>query len=294
MDQREAYLKAGEITRKIKEEIPQRVSEGTRYIDLANFVEGMIFDEGAIPAFPVNISVNNISAHDTPTLDDARMFSKGDYVKVDLGAHVDGYIADTAITVHVDEEEDDLIRASRDALNAAIEMVRPGVRTNEIGRIIEETIRSYGLKPIENLSGHGLEQYVCHSSPTIPNYDTGHGVELREGDVIAIEPFATDGIGKVADDEDHLIFKYMSERPVRLPLARKVLMTIKKNYDTLPFAQRWLSQIYTKRKTEFALKYLVRSSSIYAFAVLKEANDGNVSQFEHSMFVTSDGAEVFT
>jgi len=294
MDEREAYLRAGEITRKVKELLPEKVSDGVAFLDIANFVENMIIEEGARPAFPVNISVNNISAHDTPTIDDVRKVSKGDYVKVDIGAQIDGYIADTAITIHVDEGEDDLMKASKEALEAAIEAVRPGVRTNEIGKVIEDTIKAYGLKPIENLSGHGLEQYVCHSSPTIPNYDSGHGVELREGDVIAIEPFATDGIGKVMDDEEHLIFKYMSERPVRLPLARKVLMTIKKNYNTLPFAQRWLSEIYTKRKTEFALKYLVRSSSIYAFAVLKEADNGNVTQFEHSMFVTSDGPKVFT
>ncbi|HOP08854.1 MAG TPA: type II methionyl aminopeptidase [Candidatus Methanofastidiosa archaeon] len=294
MDEREAYLKAGEITKGIKEQLPDKVIEGTSYLDLAKFVEGAIVEGGARPAFPVNISVNNVSAHDTPTIDDERRFSKGDYVKVDLGAHIDGYIADTAVTIHVGGGDDDLMRASKEALDAAIDTVRPGVRTNEVGKAIEDTIRGYGLNPIENLSGHGLEQYVCHSSPTLPNYDTGQGVELREGDVIAIEPFATDGIGKVVDDEEHLIFKYMGDRPVRLPLARKILTTVKRNYNTLPFAQRWLSEIYTKRKTEFALKYLVRSSSIYAFAILKEANNGNVTQFEHSMFVTSDGAEVFT
>ncbi|MBN1785949.1 MAG: type II methionyl aminopeptidase [Candidatus Methanofastidiosa archaeon] len=294
MEERDAYIRAGEITRMIKEKVPAMVRNGTTYLELARFVEGTIVEQGAHPAFPVNISVNNISAHDTPTIDDVRTFKDGDYVKVDIGAQIDGFIADTAMTVKVGENDDDLIKASKDALEAAIEMVRPGVRTNEIGGAIEEAIRGYGFRPIENLSGHGLEQYVCHSSPTIPNYDTGQGVALREGDIIAIEPFATDGIGKVMDADEHLIFKYVADRPVRLDLARKVLGTIKRNYNTLPFAERWLSEIYTKRKTEFALKYLVRSSSIYAFAVLKEANNGNVSQSEHSMFVTSDGAEVFT
>jgi len=294
MEERDAYLKAGEITRKIKGDLPDIAKIDTPYLDVAKYVEGKIIDNGAKPAFPINISVNNISAHDTPTIDDKRTFSKGDYVKLDIGAQIDGFIADTAITIKIGEPDDDLVKASRDALQAAIDMVRPGAKTNEIGGVIDETIRGYGLKPIENLTGHGLEQYVCHSSPSMPNYDTGHGVALREGDVIAIEPFATDGIGKVMDAEEHLIFKYISDRPVRLPLARKVLGTIKKNYNTLPFAQRWLSEIFTKRKTEFALKYLVRSSSVYAFAVLKEAGNGSVSQAEHSMFVTADGAEVFT
>jgi methionyl aminopeptidase len=294
MDSYECYIKAGEIVRRLKEESRPLVVEGARYVDVANFIEDKTREYGGAPAFPVNISVNNISAHDTPTLDDARTFKKGDYVKVDMGAHVEGYIADTAYTVRVDSPDDDLVKASRDALNAALEVVRPGIQTNEIGAVIDETIRSYGFVPIENLTGHGLEQYVAHSSPSIPNLDVGAGTKLKEGDVIAIEPFATDGAGSVMDDETYLIFKYIADRPVRLQLARKMLSTIKNNYNSLPFAQRWLSKIYSKRKAEFALKYLVRSSSVYAFSVLKESDGGNVSQAEHSLIVREDGPEVFT
>lgn len=294
MDPHDQYLKAGEITRKAKAESRDIIKQGAKYVDIAKFIESKIKEYGGAPAFPVNISVNNISAHYTPTIDDTKTFAKGDYVKVDIGAHVDGYISDTAFTVKVGESDDDLIIASKEALSAAIEMIRPGVRTNEIGRVINETITGYGFKPIENLTGHGLDRYLTHSSPSIPNVDTGQGVALKEGDIIAIEPFATDGAGRVMDDEQYLIFKYLADRPIRLPLARKVMQTIKRNYSNLPFAQRWLSEIYTKRKTEFALKYLVRSSSIYAYSVLKEMDGGNVSQAEHSMIITADGAEVYT
>ncbi len=294
MDPHDQYLKAGEIARKVKTESHDIIKQGAKYVDVAKFIESKIKEYGGAPAFPVNISVNNISAHYTPTIDDAKTFAKGDYVKVDIGAHVDGYISDTAFTVKVGESDDDLIIASKEALSAAIDMVRPGVKTNEIGRVINETITGYGFKPIENLTGHGLDRYLTHSSPSIPNVDTGQGVALKEGDIIAIEPFATDGAGRVMDDEQYLIFKYLADRPIRLPLARKVMQTIKRNYSNLPFAQRWLSEIYTKRKTEFALKYLVRSSSIYAYSVLKEMDGGNVSQSEHSMIITADGAEVYT
>lgn len=294
MDSHECYIQAGEITKKVKAESREMLHEGVLYRDLASFIEGKIVEYGGEPAFPVNISVNNITAHYTPSIDDEQVFAKGDYVKVDIGAQIDGYIADTAYTVKVDCEDDELVIASRAALEAAIATVRPGVKTNEIGRVIDETIRSYGLKPIENLTGHGLDQYVQHGPPSIPNFDTGHGAVLKEGDVIAIEPFATNGGGKVVDDERYLIFKYLGDRPVRLPLARQVLATIRKDYSSLPFAQRWLSEKYTRRKTEFALKYLVRSSCVYAFNVLKEVDGGNVSQHEHSMIVTADGAEVYT
>ncbi|MHC1604505.1 MAG: type II methionyl aminopeptidase [Candidatus Methanofastidiosia archaeon] len=294
MDERECYLKAGDIIRRLKEESRELIKDGGKYLDVAEFIERKIIEYGAKPAFPVNISVNNISAHYTPTIDDIRCFSKGDYVKIDLGAHVEGYIADSAFTVKVEENDDDLIKASQEALDAAIEMVRPGVKTNEIGKAIEDVIRSHDFKPIENLTGHGLVQYGQHAPPSIPNFDTGSGIALKEGDVIAIEPFVTDGRGKVVDDDMYLIFKYVTDRPMRLSLARKMFAIIKKNYSTLPFAQRWLSKMFTRRKTEFALKYLVRSSSIYGFSVLKEIDGGNVSQSEHSLFVTSDGGEVFT
>jgi len=293
-DVHEKYLHAGEITKKVKESSRALLHEGVTYVDLARHIESSIVELGGTWAFPVNISVNNVTAHYTPTIDDTGVFHRGDYVKVDLGAQVDGYIADTAYTVRVDSPDDDLVNASRDALMAAIDMVRPGVRTNEIGRVIDETIRGYGLKPIENLTGHGLDQYVQHGPPSIPNFDTGHGAPLEEGAVIAIEPFATDGGGRVVDDERCLIFKYLGDRPVRLPLARQVLATIRREYPALPFAQRWLSEVYTRRKTEFALKYLVRSSCVYAFNVLKEVDGGSVSQTEHSMIVTKDGAEVYT
>jgi methionyl aminopeptidase len=294
MDSHECYIKAGEITKRVKAESREMLLPGTSYVDLARFIEGKIVEYGGEPAFPVNISVNNITAHYTPTIDDEHVFSDGDYVKVDIGAQVDGYIADTAYTVKVGHEDDDLVNASKAALDAAIGVVRPGVKTNEIGRVIDETIRSYGFKPIENLTGHGLDRYVQHGSPSIPNFDTGHGVALKEGDVIAIEPFASAGGSKVIDDERYLIFKYLGDRPVRLPLARQVLATIRSDYASLPFAQRWLSEKYTRRKTEFALKYLVRASCVYAFNVLKEVDGGNVSQAEHSMIVTADGAEVYT
>ncbi len=294
MDSHECYILAGEITKKVKAESREMLHAGTPYIDLAKYIEGKIVEYGGELAFPVNISVNNITAHYTPLIDDEHVFSEGDYVKVDLGAQIDGYIADTAYTVKVDCEDDGLVLASRAALDAAIAVVRPGVMTNEIGRVIDETIRSYGFRPIENLTGHGLDQYVQHGPPSIPNFDTGHGTALKVGDVIAIEPFATDGGGKVVDDDRYVIFKYLGDRPVRLPLARQVLSTIRKEYSSLPFAQRWLSEKYTRRKTEFALKYLVRASCVYAFSVLKEVNGGNVSQAEHSMIVTEDGAEVYT
>lgn len=294
MDVREKYLKAGEIAKKIKLESREYVKEGANYLDVANFIESETKAQGAFPAFPVNISVNNISAHYTPPIDETSVFEKGDYVKVDLGVHVDGYIADTAYTVKVGEPDDDLVKASREALDAAIEMVAPGAMSNKIGAVIDETIRSYGLKPIENLTGHGLDQYIAHSSPSMPNYDNGYGVALKEGDVIAIEPFATDGGGRVVDDEVYLIFAYVLDRPVRLPLARNILSLVKREYNTLPFAQRWLSEKFTKRKTEFALKYLVKASAFYGYSVLKEIDGGNVSQHEHSMIVTADGAEVFT
>ncbi len=170
---------------------------GNSLLEVAEFVEKKTIELGGRPAFPCNISRNEEAAHATPKAGDKDVFGK-DMVKLDLGVHVDGYIADSAVTVDLSGNSD-ILKASEDALAAAIDLMKPGVSTGEIGAAIEESIRNYGLSPITNLSGHGLSQYEAHDDPSVPNKRIEGGVILRKGDVLAIEPFATNGTGLVHD-----------------------------------------------------------------------------------------------
>jgi methionyl aminopeptidase len=268
-------------------EVVSRVKPKIRLLEIAEFVENRIVELGAEPAFPCNISINSDAAHFTPKKDDNRVFNEGDVVKIDIGAHIDGYIADTALTVDLGEHED-LIKASEDALRNAIDNIHAGVDTAFLGGVIESTIREYGFKPIINLTGHGLMPYLPHTPPTIYNFKTDRGTELEEGAIIAIEPFATDGAGKVVERGETEIYSLINPKPVRMKMARDILKEVEK-YKTLPFARRWLTKAPT-----IILSKLVREGLFREYPVLTEVGKGLVSQAEHTVIVEEDGARIVT
>ncbi|MBP2029944.1 methionyl aminopeptidase [Methanohalophilus levihalophilus] len=281
------YLTAGEILSTVRKEAKEKIKVGARLLDVAEFVEQRTIELGGKPAFPCNISRNEEAAHATPRTGDEDVFEK-DMVKLDLGVHVEGYIADAAVTVDLSGNPD-LVKASENALAAAIDTVKAGVNTAEIGAVIEETIRGYGFKPITNLTGHGVSRYLAHTPPSIPNRHVGHGVELEQGQMIAIEPFATDGAGKISEGALTEIFQIVQNKPIRMPAARKLLKELQE-YKTLPFAKRWL----TSPKLDLSLMQLERAGLITSYPVLKEVGGGLVSQAEHTVVVTEDGCEIIT
>ena len=282
----EKYRKAGKILSEAREEAARKVVEGESLLTVAEFTENLIREKGGEPAFPVNISRNDEAAHATPSFNDKTVFGK-DMVKLDIGVHIDGYIADTAVTVDLSGNPK-LVEAAQVALENALKFIHAGVNTSEIGGVVEDTIGSFGFKPIINLTGHGLEQYIQHAPPTIPNKRMPHSVVLEEGDIVAIEPFATDGAGKIHDAGNAEIYHLISNRPVRHPSARALLQEIEK-YKTLPFAKRWLGE-----RVDFALVQLVKAGVIQPYPVLKEIKGGLISQAEHTILVTADGCEVIT
>ncbi len=295
MDEREALIKAGEIARQVKKEVVDLIKPGAKLYDIAEFVERRIVELGGKPAFPCNLSINEIAAHYTPYKGDESVLKEGDYLKVDLGVHVDGYIADTALTFRVGMEEDELMEAAKQALEDAIATVRAGVRISEIGKAIEEAIRGRGFNPIVNLSGHKIERYKLHAGISIPNvYRPNDTYELKEGDVIAIEPFATTGAGQVIEVPPALIFMYVRDRPVRMAQARRLLMHIKREYKSLPFAYRWLQGFMPEGQLKLALAQLDRMGAIYSYQVLREVRGGMVAQFEHTIIVEKEGVYITT
>jgi len=150
-------------------------------------------------------------------------------------------------------------------------------------------IEGYGYTPILNLSGHGVEQYDAHTGPNIPNRAVERSVELEAGQVIAIEPFATDGRGKVGEGATEEIYEQVADGSVRDRRARQVLEEIEA-FDDLPFAERWLEG----SRSEMALRRLKRAGIIKGYPVLKEDDGQLVSQAEHTLIVTEDGCDVTT
>lgn len=284
----ESYRKAGRILAEVLSEARSGVQVGASLLEVAEFVEDSIRSRGAEPAFPCNISLDRAAAHYTPSPGDESRFGES-MVKLDVGVHVDGYVADAAVTVDLSGHPD-LVEASEAALAAALEVIGPGVRTGRIGAAIEEAISGYGYRPVSNLTGHGLLQYEAHAEPAVPNRAMEKGVILKEGDVIAIEPFATNGSGRISEAPINEIYGFSFPRPVRLPQARALMKEIQERYRTLPFARRWLKG----ERAEYALQQLLKAGVVHRYPVLWEVERALVSQAEATVVILEEGTEVIT
>ena len=285
----ESLREAGRIHSEVSETAREMVEEGASLLELAETVEDEIRAEGGAPAFPVNISRDEEAAHATPARDDDATFGE-EMVNVDIGVHVDGWIADAAFTVDM-SGNDGIVEASQAALDAALETVEAGVSTAEIGEAIEDSIDGYGYNPVYNLTGHGLGEYQQHTSPSVPNRGVDQGVTLNEGDVVAIEPFATDGGGKVKEGGDEEIYSLQNpDARVRSRRARDLVETVTEEYHTLPFAKRWIDN----DRLDMSLRRLKSTDVIEGYPVLKEDEGFYVSQAEHTVIVEEDGCEVTT
>ncbi|WP_406533581.1 type II methionyl aminopeptidase [Methanobrevibacter sp.] len=302
----ESYLKAGKIVSDIRSEASKMITDGALVIDLVNYVESEILKTGAEIAFPCNVSINEIAAHYTSPAEDKTQFKAGDMVKLDLGAMVDGYIADSAVTIiaggNIDENytqdeinlHEEIIEASAAGLEAAIATARAGVEVSKIGAAVHEAIAEYNLNPIFNLTGHSLEQNNLHAGISIPNYDNHDNYVLEEGQAVAIEPFATNGEGIVNDAPGHYIFSYMANKPFRMKTTQKVLKYIQHNHAYVPFSGRWITDEFGNRKGSIALKQLSEAMAIYPYAPLREKKNCFVSQKEHTLIIEKEGCTVTT
>jgi methionyl aminopeptidase len=289
------FEKAGKITGSVLKEAKKLVMPGESYLDIAESLEKMIVDAGGRPAFPANISVNEIAAHFTPEATSDILIGETDVVKIDIGAHVNGCIGDTALTIDLSDSQGKLCEASQAALDAALASMKPGMRVGEIGGIIEKEIISRGFKPIENLTGHRIEPYLLHAGEEIPNIATNASYELEEGDVFAVEPFASAGSGRVADTAQVEIFALQGAPKLRNKYARELLEKIIREYYSLPFAERWLKGAFKSRLTlTTALRELLNSGALHPYPVLRDTGKGLVSQFEHTVVIEHDSAKVMT
>jgi methionyl aminopeptidase len=282
-EQIDDHVKAGKIAAEALQYGKSMIKPGGKVIEVLDKVEAKILELGGGIAFPAQISLNEFAAHSCSDINDKTVFDK-QIVKLDVGAHVNGRIADNALTVGLSGEHEDLIKASREALDNVLKEIKIGMTLSEIGKIVQETIESYGFKPVRNLSGHGLGNFNIHVSPSIPNFENGSNFKLEEGMVIAIEPFASSGAGMIKEKGEASVFTLRDDVNVRDPITRKVLGTIRK-YKGLPFAKRWLEKEFGEKKTAFALRRLKFSGALTAHKPLADASSGMVSQAEHSVII---------
>jgi len=292
----ERFREAGLISRKVKEEAYRIVKEGAKILEICEILEDIIRREGAEPAFPCNVGVNEVAAHYTATPQDVTIIPPRSIVKVDIGISLDGYIADTAITVVLDPRLELLAESAKMALHEAIKAIKPGVSISKIGSIIHKTITGMGFKPIRNLTGHEIKRYNLHAGLSIPNIPVRSGEKLREGHIYAIEPFATTmrGAGEVISIKTMTIFRIDSETIFRRKLKGEEFELAKllaERFDNLPYTPRWIDNFDRFRKVH---EKMTKTGKIHGYPVLVEKLGEPVAQFEHTVYVNSNGCEILT
>ena len=287
------FLKAGAIAARVLTEVAPKVKSGVKVITICNLAERKIVEYGGKPAFPCNVSINEEAAHYSSPHDDLRVFPDQGLVKVDIGAHVNGHLSDTAMTVDLDGSYEQFVAAAEEALNAAIEVIRPGIRLGEVGSVIENTIKQYGLKPVHQLSGHQMKQWTLHAGKNVPNVRTHVSAKMNVGETYAVEPFSTDGNGTIRGSREAFIFANNMRNTKRLEIPiLQVRDAARERFGSLPWAGRWIND--EKVDVTAALKALERAGAIHSYPVLIEGKNGMVAQAEHSLFVGKDGAIVST
>lgn len=280
----EHFRKAEKISTEVIQFAKPLVKTDDKILDIAETIENKIRELGGKPAWPVNMSINEIAAHYTPEINDTIVLKEGDLVKVDVGVQVNGCPWDRAFTVRIGKKSHPLIEASQKALDEALKTMKAGTKVFEISEVTESTVNSLGFNVVRNLSGHGIEQYHQHAYPMIPNSKNTIQAELESGKVYAMEVFTTNGSGIVIESSPTGIFKYHEDKSVRLWEARRILEMAKNEFDQLPFCKRWIKGI-SPLKLDIALRQLAESSAIETFPPLKEQSNGIVAQTEETVII---------
>ena len=292
----EDYLKAGKIAGEVRENVRKKNWVGSTLLEICEYVESEIIKRGAKCAFPVNTSLNEVAAHYTAEPNDPKTVSDADLVKIDLGAQVNGYIADTAVTVNYDTQYDSLVQAAENALQAAMSMIKVGVKSKDVGRKIQNTIMDMGFKPIANLSGHSLDQYTIHAGKTVPNMWTIGSFSFSENEAFACEPFVTtkNALGFVRNGKIKNIYALVSRKKTKDDEADKLLEYIWNNFNMLPFSLRLIVKEWEEKEARKMLDFLIKKKVVKAYAILVEANGKTVAQAEHTFIPTQTGVTVTT
>ena len=287
---------AGKIAKLTLDQIKSYIKPGISIGALHDTLIKLIQKRGADLAFPPNISLDHCAAHDTANIEEARVIPKRAIIKIDIGANVNGMLSDTAKTFSTDGKNIRLIKASQEALNKAIEILKPGIRVSDIGLVVQDTIEHFGYKPIANLTGHQLEKAHLHAGVSIPNVKAmpfSKRTKIKEGMILAIEPFATNGTGPNSGYVDNLgeplIFSSNGNPQTEVG---KILT---KRFELLPFSLRYANQYLVEQNVKVNnLSQILSQDRFHGYPPLVEKTGGLVSQAEHSVLITKSSAKILT
>ena len=297
--------KLGAMTREIRKEVSLMPIKGMEITELVDFVEKKIFDAGYLPAFPCTVSVNDVAAHYTVFDEGEHILAKGDLIKIDFGISENGFITDNAVCLEIETDKyKDLMAANLEGLNAVMDLIKVGTTMEELGECVNDVAKKYGYNTIHNLCGHQIAQNNLHCGLSVPNFKNGDKRKVEENMEFAIEPFFTPGEPRVKSCGGSNILHLQDAKPVRDPIAKKVLDFIKENYPHLPFSKRWLLKDvrirlgleggFEKRKVLYALKVLKMQKIIYEYDALATVDGSYVSQYEDAVVFAQGKKSIIT
>jgi methionyl aminopeptidase len=296
----ESYIKAGKAVIAAKKLAKELVKPGALFFEIAEKCEDEIIKHNCELSFPINMSLNEVAAHYSPPIKDNTIVPEKGLLKIDVGSHYNGFIADSAFTINLDGDSElqKIIDAADEGLKAAIKIFKPGTKLYELGEAIQKKINSFGFNPVRNLGGHELKRFNLHAGPFIPNVkDVQHNQELKPGVAYACEPFATPGDGWVNNGSSSYIFRLIKKLKKNVPYQELNYMNkIEQITHKLPFSPRILAKnkVIPTNQIERYLNTFLRKNVIMEYPILIEQTRKYVSQQEHTIIIDMDGNPIVT
>jgi len=299
------YKAAAEVAHRAMEEVMKLCKAGARIVDLCKAGDAFIVAEckKALPkekiergiAFPTCVSVNNIAGHFSPLKDDKTLLAKNDVVKIDLGAHIDGFIALAARTLVVEPDGPvsgkvaDAITAAQVAMNAAVHMLQIGKSNEEVSDVIKRVAEAYHVSPMEGVLSHQMNRYLIDGDKVIMNKPmVDQRVEkctFEANDVWCIDIVMSTGEGIAREcDTRTTVFKRDLEKTYMLKLkaSRYLLQQINRKSPVFPFTLRSFDD---ERQARMGISEMVSHGMVDPYPVLFEKDHEFVAQFKCTVFI---------
>jgi curved DNA binding protein len=310
------YKAAAEITNGALAAVIAALKPGAKIVDIctlgdkhieeaaAKNFKGKKLEKGV--AFPTSVSVNNILGHVSPQADDTAELKEGDLVKIDLGAHIDGFIAVAAHSlllqgdskVPVEGQQADVLQAAATALEAALRLIRPGKLVSEVAPVLQKVVEAYGCNMVEGVFSHEMKQFVIDGNKCVlnkPQPDAKVAEDtFEENEVYAVDVVVStgDGKGRIVDEKETTIYKRVAGEGYKLKLAasRSVFGEVIKKHPSLPFTLRGLEA----KNARLGLPECVNHDLLQPYPVLREKQSALVAQFKSTVLLMPSGSDRIT
>eukprot|EP01111_Echinosteliopsis_oligospora_P009687 TRINITY_DN287_c0_g1_i1.p1 TRINITY_DN287_c0_g1~~TRINITY_DN287_c0_g1_i1.p1 ORF type:complete len:412 (-),score=146.16 TRINITY_DN287_c0_g1_i1:25-1260(-) len=309
------YRTAGDIANLALSKVVAELADGKKIADICIAADKFILEQTSKSfkaakiekgvAFPTSLSVNHIVGHFSPEADDKTTLATGNVVKVDLGVHIDGFIATVGHTHVVGADvsrattgrQADVICAAHIAAEAVLHMLKPGIKNKDITAVIKQVADTFHVNPVEGVLSHQMKKYLIDGTKVIMNKSTpeqqAHDFDIEPNDVFSIDIVMSTGDGKPKEsDVKPTIYKRVVDQAYSLKLAasRKIFGEIKTKYPALPFNIRALEDKHVR----FGLTECETHGLINAFPVVQERDGEYVAQFKYTALVGTAGAVKLT